>query len=359
MVKVREMANFYDDWLDKWDQAEAERAVARRNMHEEDLDWVETRQDHRAALVISPETGFRTYGTTTMVAEIPPGSHTGAHKHGEEAIFIVEGEGFSVIDGVRYDWRRHSCLLVPFGSVHQHFNTGQSPARYVSALAVHLEHLCGMHRTIQVEDKGITMNIPEVPISLDGMNPDATGRVALFIEDAIVEQGEDDGVPMMPDSMPDFDPEHPLVLGDTYDMLNTIPAGMHKSKTYNFMRIGKEYNDFKPQEVEVSGLLIDPPHEYGGLHAHAEAHLYVIQGSGYTTIGDEQVPWKMGTGFQVPGPQTPHRHVNTSDGEAIMIRIAFGVRYFIERSARREWPYLYLAPRQGMLEQSANSSAAD
>lgn len=351
------MANFYDNWLGMWDRAESERAASRRNMHEEDLEWVETPQDFRAALVISPETGFRTYGTTTMIAEIPPGAHTGAHKHGEEAIFIVEGEGFSVIDNVRYDWHRHSSLLVPFGSVHQHFNTGDTPARYVSALAVHLEHLCGMHRTIQIEEKGVTVALPNVSVSLDGMNPEGTGRVALSIEDAPIKGGgESDGVTVIPESMPEFDPEHPLVLGDTYDMLNAIPAGMHKSKTINFMRIGKELNDFKPQEVEISGLLIDPPHEFGGMHAHMEAHLYVIEGSGYTTINREDVPWKKGTGFQVPGPQTPHRHVNTSDTEAVMIRIAFGVRYFIERSARREYPYLYLSPRQGVLQQSALAS---
>jgi len=347
------MANYYDNWLGMWDQAERERDAARRNIHEEELEWVETVQDHRSALIVSPETGFRTWGTTTMVAEIPPGAHTGAHKHGEEAIFIVEGEGFSVIDNVRYDWRKHSSLLVPFGSVHQHFNTGDVPARYISALAVHLEHMCGLHRTIQVEEKGVTITEPSVPLSADGMNADGSGRVALFVEDAIVRMGEEgDGVPVLPDSMPEFDPEHPLVLGSTFDMLDAVPAGMHKSKVVNFMRIGKELNDFKPQEVEISGLLTDPPHEYGGMHAHMEAHLYVIEGHGHTTINKEDVPWKPGTGFQVPGPQTPHRHVNDSDVPATMVRIAFGVRYFIERSARREFPYLYLSPRQGVLERS-------
>jgi hypothetical protein len=121
------------------------------------------------------------------------------------------------------------------------------------------------------------------------------------------------------------------------------------------MRIGKDFNDFHPHEVEISGLLTDPPREFGGMHAHMEAHLYVIEGEGHTTVNKEDVPWKVGTAFQVPGPQTPHRHVNDSDVPATMVRIAFGIRYFIERSARREFPYLYLSPRQGVLER--NSSA--
>ena len=65
------MATYYDEWLGMWDKADAERDAARRNIHEEELDWVETVQDHRSALVLSPETGFRTWGSTTMVAEIP------------------------------------------------------------------------------------------------------------------------------------------------------------------------------------------------------------------------------------------------------------------------------------------------
>jgi hypothetical protein len=60
-----------------------------------------------------------------MISEIPPGAHR-AHKQSEEAILILAGSGFSVIDDVRYDWKKHSSLLVPFGSIHQHFNTGDN-----------------------------------------------------------------------------------------------------------------------------------------------------------------------------------------------------------------------------------------
>ena len=102
--------NFYDKWLGLWDQTERERQEARRNIHEEELEWVETVQDHRSALMVSRDTGFRTWGGLTMLSEIPPHSHSGAHKHGEEAIFIVKGSGSSIIDGIRYDWARGASL---------------------------------------------------------------------------------------------------------------------------------------------------------------------------------------------------------------------------------------------------------
>lgn len=348
------MTNFYDDWLGMWDRAEQERASSRRNIREEDLDWVSTPQDERAALLVSPETGFRTWGTTSMIAEIGPHSHTGEHKHGEEAIFILDGVGFSVIDGVRYNWKKHSAVLVPFGAVHQHFNVGSEVVRYLSVLAPHLEYFIGLHRMMQLEEWGRTTTEPRVPAADDGMLPDGSGRVVLHRENAFVKRAaESDGVPILPNSMPDFDPAHPLVVGDV-DGMQALPAGMHKSVTLQYMRINKNLNDFHPKEVEISGLLTDGPYEYGGMHAHMEAHLYIIEGEGHTVVGDEKVPWGPGTAIHIPGPQTPHRHVNESAVPATMVRMAFGVRYFFEKIASREFPYLYLSPRQAVLEQNVS-----
>lgn len=348
------MSNFYEEWLGFWQKAEDERKAARKCLHEEELEWVETQQDQRAALVVAPETGFRTWGTVTMVSEIEPGCHSGKHKHGEESILILSGSGYSVIDDVRYDWTKHSLVNVPFGSVHQHFNTSGERVRYLSVLTPHLEYFCGLHRTTQVEGWGKTETEPEVSVSLDGMGPEGN-RIVLHRKDAKVTKGEGDGTPALPADMPDFDPEHPLVVGDLDGMVS-LPAGFHKSAIIQYMRIGKDLHDVKMHTTEISGLLIDPPHEYGGMHAHMEAHLYCIKGNGYTLVDGEKVPWKPGTGFHVPGPQTPHRHVNEGDEECELVRIAFGIRYFWERVAKREFPYLYLSPRQAVLERNLSRS---
>jgi len=81
------------------------------------------------------EIGFSTSGVA-MLSEIPAEWHTGKHSHGEEAIYIVHGQGFSIVDGLRYDWEKGSCLFMPYGSVHQHFNSGEDTARYFSAMAL-------------------------------------------------------------------------------------------------------------------------------------------------------------------------------------------------------------------------------
>ena len=146
------MENFYDRWLKFWDEAEAERAKARKVIHEEELEWVQTRQDKRVALLASPDNGFITQGGLTMLVEIPEGWKTGKHSHGEEVMFIIEGEGCTVIDGERFDWEKESTIFIPFGAVHQHFNTGSGTVRFIAAKAIHLERFVGLAKLVQYED---------------------------------------------------------------------------------------------------------------------------------------------------------------------------------------------------------------
>ncbi len=64
------MPTFYDDWLCYWDEVQERRAKARKYIHEENLEWVKTKQDYRAALLCSHKNGFATSGDI-MLAEIP------------------------------------------------------------------------------------------------------------------------------------------------------------------------------------------------------------------------------------------------------------------------------------------------
>jgi quercetin dioxygenase-like cupin family protein len=333
---------FYDDWLGMWDRATDEKKRARKITHEEDIQWVETVQDYRVGLLIAPELGFRTWGTESLIAEIPPGCHTGKHKHGEESIHIVAGMGFSIISGVRYDWKQGSTLLVPFGAEHQHFNTGTETVRYFSAMSVHLEQFCGIHRHTQLEERGETRFLPSAPPSMNGFD-ERGRRICLQLEEAPVRLGGEG----KPGGIPEIEPGKPLVVGNLDGMV-ALGGGVHKAKLINFMRIGKPTNGFQAFETEISGILTDAPHEYGGTHAHMEAHLYILDGTGHTVMDGESVHWKKGSAFQVVGPQTVHQHVNDGDTETQMLRVAFGIRYFFEAVAKEEFPYLFIAMRQGV-----------
>jgi quercetin dioxygenase-like cupin family protein len=63
--------------------------------------------------------------------EYGPGGRSQKHGHVNEAAFyILDGEGYEVHDGVRYDWKAGDVAIVHNNCVHQHFNaSGTKPAR--------------------------------------------------------------------------------------------------------------------------------------------------------------------------------------------------------------------------------------
>lgn len=52
--------------------------------------------------------------------------HSGRHKHqGGYSLFVLEGKGYTTVDGVRHDWEEGDLILLPIkpgGVEHQHFN---------------------------------------------------------------------------------------------------------------------------------------------------------------------------------------------------------------------------------------------
>ncbi len=59
--------------------------------------------------------------------EIPPGSRSGKQKHqGGRVHYVWEGNGYTVVDGVKHEWEEGDMVLIPVkpdGAVFQHFNS--------------------------------------------------------------------------------------------------------------------------------------------------------------------------------------------------------------------------------------------
>src|SRR6266513_3531534 len=69
--------------------------------------------------------------------EIPPGSRSGRLKfQGGQVMIILEGTGYTVLDGVKHHWQAGDVLNLPLrgnGIIVQHFNTDPNkPARFVA-----------------------------------------------------------------------------------------------------------------------------------------------------------------------------------------------------------------------------------
>ena len=83
-----------------------------------------------------------------FIAEIPPGDHTGRHRHFNEAmIYILEGRGHTDIEGDRYDWAESDVVSVPVYSWHQHFNDDPGrPVRYLGYTNLPLLRAMGLNK---------------------------------------------------------------------------------------------------------------------------------------------------------------------------------------------------------------------
>jgi len=70
--------------------------------------------------------------------EIPPGGKSGLQMTpGGHCMFILEGRGYTLLDGVRHDWQAHDIVQIPLrrdGVKVQHVNTDlRQPVRFVCA----------------------------------------------------------------------------------------------------------------------------------------------------------------------------------------------------------------------------------
>jgi gentisate 1,2-dioxygenase len=102
----------------------------------QDRQWQDTRNG-RMLWFLHPQhpplqTGMRM--AEIYLQDIPPGGRSGQHRHvGEEVHFIIEGRGYEMIDGMRWDWEANDVVAIPVLSTHQSFNADpERPARFIA-----------------------------------------------------------------------------------------------------------------------------------------------------------------------------------------------------------------------------------
>jgi gentisate 1,2-dioxygenase len=101
----------------------------------------------RVAYAVDPRLGFHVKLLSTLIAEIPPGKRSGAHRHlYEETNYVLAGQGYVIIDDRRIEWKKGDTLVLPVFAWHQYFNTGSETARFlVHSSRVHMESTGYLH----------------------------------------------------------------------------------------------------------------------------------------------------------------------------------------------------------------------
>lgn len=150
-----EFADFeYSDWRDYEPPEETETLyddfIVRRNLYRKQV--AKSQEDNRWAKIgeddieweVNPQGKMKWYihpaydnhsvqSFFSSVQEIPPGSKSGKqHRQGQLIHYILEGSGYSVINGDRYEWSKGDYVglpVTPAGNTIQHFNDSDKPVR--------------------------------------------------------------------------------------------------------------------------------------------------------------------------------------------------------------------------------------
>lgn len=295
------MTTFYDRWLEAGSQIQDELWETPAVARDSEIPWVSTPQDAKVKLMVANELGYATMGSNVLKAEIPVGWHTGRHRHGEESLHILDGEGFSIIDGQRFNWHKGSTIQIPYWREHQHFNTGDKPVLYLSGLAWDLERFTRVARLEQLAECGPNdpHEIAAMPAETSQYYPNGD-RALIHLEDAPTDFS--------------FEPQ------------GNIPGLKNQHDFVQYLVVPG--NGFRAHSVSITHQWIEPPYHHSGRHKHLEAVVYAVEGEGYTEMQDTMVPWSAGDVLYVPPAMWEHQHVNENENRIVQLRIQFGIRFW-------------------------------
>ncbi len=116
----------YDFGVRTQNDAVRQRAEGKVIIRGKDKEWEQSRQGLLKFMLYQTDwDDVGTPGWHLFINTIK--QHSGRHTHqGGLVLFVLDGKGYTVVDGVRYDWEEDDLILLPIkpgGCEHQHFNT--------------------------------------------------------------------------------------------------------------------------------------------------------------------------------------------------------------------------------------------
>jgi quercetin dioxygenase-like cupin family protein len=164
-----ESANFYQDLLDDAAAKPAQDSKRKKIVKPQQMPWEMSRQGLLKHL-LNEQMNTRMETVDAYMMIIPPGSHTGKHRHlAEECLYVLEGRGYDLHQDCdveitdtyhwkpqnevkRFEWQAGDVIYIPPNTIHQHFNADpEKSVRLISAIN-RIYKYCGLNDLEQIED---------------------------------------------------------------------------------------------------------------------------------------------------------------------------------------------------------------
>jgi gentisate 1,2-dioxygenase len=293
-IQKKRRAEFLEEW----------RNYRQSVIREEDVVLKPTARGMRSGVYMGRDGDRPTRCLDAHVHEVDPGKETTIHRHSWDAIlFMVSGEAWIEVDGVRHDWKTWDAIHVPAWSWHRHGNAGTKPARFMSYSSEPMLDSLGM---AVIEDRGdapFASLPPRPPFSPGIPGDDAYARRLRRLAGETKKRRS--GRIHTP--------------YDEQDLLAT-PRGT-RTKFLNDRAIGNQASGLTQVMIQFA------PGKTQSLHRHpGEAWLYVVEGHGHSFMGTapdkgEHHRWKKGD-LIIVDHFLWHQHFNDDPkGECRLVRI--------------------------------------
>jgi quercetin dioxygenase-like cupin family protein len=159
----------YQNMLDDAESAPARNAERKKIVRPAEMPWEMSPQGILKHL-INEQMNTRMETIDAYMQIIPPGSHSGKHRHlAEECLYVLEGHGYDLHQDCdveitddfhwtpqdevkRFEWEAGDIIYIPPNTIHQHFNADpERPARLISSTN-RIFKQCGLNDLEQIEN---------------------------------------------------------------------------------------------------------------------------------------------------------------------------------------------------------------
>ena len=132
---LQDEGKHYDDTLKRYAAARERANTGKVVLRAKELPWRQNRMGNIKTYLSWDTADSAVEDWTCFIHDIKV--HSGKHRHqGGIMLFILEGQGYTIVDGKKCDWEKGDLIVLPVkprGCEHQHFNgTPGSPAKWMA-----------------------------------------------------------------------------------------------------------------------------------------------------------------------------------------------------------------------------------